>query len=67
MANGITNGESPHTCHNRRIKAGRINQARIEKKPSKVSLERLVEPPCSPKLLTEVLPIAAKRPLLEWF
>jgi hypothetical protein len=41
--------------------------ARIKKKPSKVALERLVEPPCSPKLLTEMLPIAAKRPLLEWF
>ncbi|MGX5846717.1 hypothetical protein ACWGTO_06510 [Mesorhizobium sp. PL10] len=43
------------------------HQARIKKKPSKVSLERLVEPLLPLKLLTEVLPIVAKRPLLEWF
>jgi len=43
------------------------HRARIKKKPSKVSLERLVEAPTPLKLLTEVLPIVAKRPLLEWF
>ena len=43
------------------------HRARIKKKPSKVSLERPVEPLLPLKLLTEVLPIVAKRPLLEWF
>jgi hypothetical protein len=41
--------------------------ARIKKKPSKVSLERLVEAHTPLKFLTYVLPIVAKRPLLEWF
>jgi hypothetical protein len=51
-------------CANR---SARITGARIKKKPSKVSLERLVEAPTPLKLLTEVLSIVAKRPLLEWF
>ena len=50
-----------------RFRSARITRARIKKKPSKVSLERPVEPPAPLKLLTEVLPIVAKRPLLEWF
>jgi len=53
MVNGTANSESPW-CESK-------------KKPSKVSLERPVEPPAPLKLLTEVLPIVAKRPLLEWF
>jgi hypothetical protein len=53
MVIGTANGESP--------------QRESKKKPSKVSLERPVEPPAPLKLLTEVLPIVAKRPLLEWF
>jgi hypothetical protein len=56
-----------HGWQNHKQPAERIISARIKKKPSKVSLERPVEPPASPKPLTEVLPIVAKRPLLEWF
>jgi len=45
----------------------RIAMRESKKKPSKVSPERLVEPPAPLKLCSEVLPIVAKRPLLEWF
>lgn len=57
MPGQITNYESQSANH----------KPRIKKKPSKVSLERLVEPPAPLKLLTEVLLVVAKRPLLEWF
>jgi hypothetical protein len=56
-----------HLDHRRPNRKPRIAAARIKKKPFKVSLERPVEPPAPLKLLTEVLPIVAKRPLLEWF
>lgn len=50
-----------------RFRSARITGRESKKKPSKVSLERPVEPLLPLKLLTEVLPIVAKRPLLEWF
>jgi hypothetical protein len=46
---------------------GESLQSESKKRPFKVSLERPVEPQLPLKLLPEVLPIVAKRPLLEWF
>jgi hypothetical protein len=62
MADRITNSESP-----RKSKLGaNHNWARIKKNRPRFPLNGWSST-LLPKLLTELLPIAAKRPLLEWF